>query len=277
TIDPSFGKDDKGGTEFTWNADYSVTLRTANPEAGEVDVTSITAYVYSSQSGTRQAMVALYGHDVGNDRAGDLLADSDEENFAYLFDGWRTFANSDYASLPSGACWLALLNDDTLYLYTDNVGSNYWRSKDDFTYPTFGNPWGPQDWGRNVEVSIYANYTVEGGAEEFERGVSVTFNLVFNAETLASYGRTVTLSIALAFSADRLMQYLRDAGLTLTLAFNATGDVLGQYIRACSLVLSLAFSVGTVAVIAGSGTVAGLAFIFGVFGVFAFVLVMANH
>ena len=159
TIDPTFGKDDKGGTSASIGADFSITLRTANPEATSVDITGIGAYIMSDQSGDRQAKVAIYDHDVGNDRAGNLVHESGEQDILYLDDQWFAFPDSVHDSFPSGNCWLAIILDDTLTIYWDAGTTNSWRYKA-MTYPTFSDPWGVPSWSAGRFFSIYVNYTV---------------------------------------------------------------------------------------------------------------------
>jgi len=249
-VDPSFGKDDVGGTEsYFADGGYEDTLKAVLTEDGSVY--KITAYIKKNDAGgTINVKTGIY-----DDSGGAPNNLEGESNIVVVGDSYSWVDFTASIGLSAATYHLAvIMSGDLGIVYDSGSAGDWWYVA--ATYPTFNNPFGSGNSG-DVLWSIYANYTTGGQSYErnptqsiswsssidrtwsLVRGLTQSLTLTWNAygihTAFEQFVRTITLAVNWASSISRRVDFHRAFSQSLTFTWNALGTKWGEWIRNLSL------------------------------------------
>lgn len=148
----TLGKTSIGGTPDN-NVGYIMATKYTSPEAGTL--TLMYLYVLTAMN-TR---VALYDHDAGNNRPGNLLVESASE--ACSAAAWHEFNVAD-TEITAQDYWLAYQQDTSANCVPIDAEGGRLQRYHALTYGAFPNPFGASSSRDNYASSEYAKYDVTG-------------------------------------------------------------------------------------------------------------------
>lgn len=162
-IDPTFGKTDKGGSNFYNQNNVNTVIFNITEDMA---INNITIYL-NKATGTTDVKCGLYLPNIATGRAGAHLEETDEL-IGWNGDGWLTFNFSDpyyynnrtiYFNNEKTIClaWWASVN--VRVYYDAGTYSKQW-TRDSWSYLNayWIDPFAPDAWANRI-VSIYASYT----------------------------------------------------------------------------------------------------------------------
>jgi len=116
--------------------------------------TKISSYIHAS-SGTINVKVAIYDHDAGNDRPGNLVLNTNSQTITTTAQWWNWTISQ---SLPAGTYWLGECTDGEIKRYYDTGDTDQAKYKGG-VYPNPPDPFGAEDGSYSNNYSVFVTYT----------------------------------------------------------------------------------------------------------------------